>query len=78
MTRRKQNFVKGYQCMEVVSAHTRCSTPSSKLEDLEEQLRSLREESAILQLVDNTQDTEDVSGLLEDLQEAINDYMVRP
>ena len=31
----------------------------------------------LLQLVDNVQDSEDVSGLLEDLQEAVNDYMVR-
>ena len=31
----------------------------------------------LLRLVDNAQDGEDVSGLLEDLQEAVNDYMVR-
>ena len=31
----------------------------------------------LLRVVDNDQDGEDVSGLLEDLQEAINDYMVR-
>jgi len=63
--------------MRVVSTQTGCSNPPSKLEDIEEQLRSFREESALLRLVDNAQNSEDVSGLLEDLQEAIGDYMVR-
>ena len=31
-----------------------------------------------LRYLDNVQDTEDVNGLLEDLQEALNDYMVCP
>ena len=30
-----------------------------------------------LRFLDNAQDGEDVNGLLEDLQEAVNDYMVR-
>jgi len=63
--------------MRVVSTQTGCSNPPSKLEDIEEQLRSLREESALLRLVDNAQASKDVSGLLEDLQEAVGDYMVR-
>ena len=75
--RRKRNFGKDYQCTQVVSVQTRCSNPPSKLEDIEVQLRSLREESALLRLVDNVQDGEDVNGLLDDLQEALNDYMVR-
>jgi len=32
---------------------------------------------APLRYLDNAQDSEDVNGLLEDLQEAVNDYMVR-
>ena len=32
--------------------------------------------STPLRFVDNAQDSEDVNGLLEDLQEAVNDYMV--
>ena len=75
--RRKENFAKDCQCTQVVSVQTGCLNPLSKLEDIEGQLRSLREESALLQLVDNAQNSEDVSGLLEDLQEAVNDYMVR-
>jgi len=34
--------------------------------------------SSALRYLNNTQDGEDVSGLLEDLQEAVNDYMVCP
>ena len=37
---------------------------------------SLGGKSAPLRFLDNAQDTEDVNGLLEDLQEAISDYMV--
>lgn len=76
--RRKENFAKDYQCTQIVSVQIACSNPPSKLEDLEEQLRSLHGESALLQLVDNVQENEDVSKLLEDLQETVNDYMVRP
>ena len=78
MVRGKHNFVKDYQCTtQVVSVRSGCLNPHSKLEDIEEQLRSLREESALLRLVDNAQDSKDVSGLLEDLQEAVDNYMVR-
>jgi len=63
--------------MQVASVQAGCLNPPSKLEDIEGQLRSLREESALLRFVDNAQDSGDVSGLLEDLQEAVNDYMVR-
>ena len=75
--RRKQNFGKDYQCTPVIPIRTGCSNHSSKLEDIEVQLRSLREESALLRLVENTRDSEDVNELLDDLQEAVNGYMVR-
>ena len=52
-------------------------TPPSKLEAVEEQLRPLSGKSAPLRYLDNSQDSEDVNGLLEDLQEAVNNYMVR-
>ena len=48
----------------------------SKLKGIEEQLVSLGGKSAPLRFLDSAQDSEDVNGLLEDLQEAINDYMV--
>jgi len=63
--------------MQVLSVQTGCLHPPRKLEGIEEQLRSLHAKSALLRFVDNAQDSEDVSGLLEDLQEAVNDYMVR-
>ena len=50
---------------------------SSKLKDIEEQIRTLHGKSAFQRLADSVQDNEDVNGLLEDLQEAVNDYMVR-
>ena len=61
----------------MVSIQTRFLNPASKLKDIEEKLRSLHEKFVLLRLVDNAQDSEDVSGLLEDLQEAVNNYMVR-
>ena len=64
--------------MQVVSVWTRCLNPPSKLKDIEERLLPLGGKSAPLRYLDNVQDSEDVSGLLEDLQEAVNDYMVRP
>jgi len=51
--------------------------PPRKLEDIKEQLQALRGKSALLRVADNAQDSEDISGLLEDLQEVVNDYMVR-
>ena len=62
--------------MRVVSIWTGCLNPPSKLEGIKAQLGLLGGKSTALQFFDNTQDNEDVSGLLEDLQEAINDYMV--
>jgi len=50
--------------------------PPRKLKDIGEQLQLLGGKSVVLQSFDNTQDSEDVSGLLEDLQEVVNDYMV--
>ena len=63
--------------MSVASVQAGYLNPSRKLKDIEEQLRSLHEKFLFLRLVDNAQDGEDVSGLLEDLREAVNDYMVR-
>ena len=63
--------------MQVVSARTRCLHLPSKFKDIEEQLKSLYGKFVLLRIVDNAQDGEDVNGLLEDLREAINDYMVR-
>ena len=62
----------------MVSVQTRCLNPPSKLKHIEEQLRLLHGKSVLLRLTNNAQDSEDVTGLLEDLQEAVNDYMVRP
>ena len=75
--KRKKDSVKVYQCMQVVSVQAELSNPPSKLEDIEEQLRSLLEKSALLRFANNVQNSRNVSGLLEDLQEAFNDYMVR-
>lgn len=50
----------------------------SKLKGIEKQLVSLSGKSAPLRFLDSAQDSEDVNGLLEDLQEAVNAYMVRP
>ena len=64
--------------MPVVSVLAGCSYPPSKLKDIEERLVSLGGKSAPLRYLDNVQDGEDVNALLGDLQEAVNDYMVRP
>ena len=60
----------------MVSVQAEYSSIPSKLKDIEEQLRSLGEKSVPLRYLDNVQDGEDVGGLLEDLQEAVNDYLV--
>ena len=75
--RRKQNFVKDYQCMEAIPIQTGCLHPPRQLKDIEERLGSLHGKSVPLRYLDNVQDNEDVTGLLEDLREAVNDYMVR-
>ncbi|KAF9785740.1 hypothetical protein BJ322DRAFT_1210370 [Thelephora terrestris] len=43
---------------------------------IEETLRSLHQKSTIVRVADHVQDSEEVSGLLEDLREAINDYQM--
>ena len=63
--------------MRVAFVQTECLNPPRKLEDIKEQLLLLRGKSTPLRVLDNAQDGEDVSGLLEDLQEAVDDYMVR-
>ena len=64
--------------MQVISVQTRCLNPLRKFKDIEEQLHSIGGKSVPLRYLDNIQDGEDVGGLLEDLQETINDYMVGP
>ena len=61
----------------MVSIQIGCSNPARKLKDIEEQLWSLHGKSVLVRLADNAQDSEDVNGLLEDLRETVNDYMVR-
>ena len=61
----------------MVSIQTGCLDPSSKLKGVGEQVRTLDEKSTALRYLDNAQDSEDVNGLLEDLQEAVNNYLVR-
>ena len=64
--------------MQVIPVQIGCLHPPSKLRDIEEQLQSLHGKFVLLRISDNAQDGEDVNGLLEDLREAVNDYMVRP
>ncbi|KAF8697203.1 hypothetical protein AX14_001431 [Amanita brunnescens Koide BX004] len=47
-----------------------------KLKDIEEESGSLREKSVPLRYLDSAQDSKVVSGLVNDLQEAVNDYMM--
>ena len=49
-----------------------------KLEDIEEKLWSFGGKSVALRYLGSAQGGEDVNGLLEDLQEAVDDYMVCP
>ena len=62
--------------MKAIPAHAGCLCPFSKLKVIQEQLVSLGAKSVPLQYLDNAQDSEDINGLLEDLQEAVGDYMV--
>ena len=62
--------------MQVIFIQTGCSKPLRKLKDIEERLRSLDGKPALLRLADNVQGSEGVNGLLEDLRDAVHDYMV--
>ena len=64
--------------MRVVSVQAGYSHPPSKLKDIEERSRPLREKFVLLRFVDSAEDSKDVSGLLEDIREAVGSYMVRP
>jgi len=64
--------------MPLTSLYTGYLFPSSKLGVIEKELRSLYGESAPRRLVDRGQDNEEIFRLLEDLQEVISDYQVRP
>lgn len=60
----------------MVTVRNECLNPLSTLKAIEEQLRLLAGKSATSRYFDDVQDSEDVSALLEDLQEVVNDYMV--
>ena len=62
--------------MQVVFVRTGCLNPPSKLKDIEERLQPFGGKSVPLRYLDSAQDSEDISGLLEDLHEAVSDYMV--
>ena len=62
--------------MQVISIQTGCSNPPRELEGIEERSRPLGGKPAHLRLTDNGQDGEGVNRLLEDLREAVHDYMV--
>ena len=61
----------------VIPLLTWCSVPSSSFKDIEGRLRPLSERSRVQQLAEHVQENETISGLLEDLQEDINNYRVR-
>ena len=56
---------------------SQCSFPLSKLNAVEEQLRPFSEEQELPRPVDHVHVGEDVFELLEDLQEAILNHLVR-
>ena len=60
-----------------VLLYSRCSFPSSKLDVIGGQLRSLAEKPGLPQLTDHVQDNDDLFRPLENLQEAILNYKVR-
>ena len=60
-----------------MSIHTWCLEASSTFKTIGEKLLLLDQKSAFLRFTDHVQDNEEVSGLLEDLREAIDDYQVR-
>jgi len=62
--------------MQVGSIYTGCSNSSSKLRGIGRQLQLLHRKSAPLQPTNGAQDGKGVSRLLEDLQEAVDNYMV--
>jgi hypothetical protein len=74
----KKNTTKNYKrvWMEPISIQPERSQLHRKFKSIEETLRLFPQKSLILRVADHVKDNEDVSGLLEDLQEAINDYQV--
>ena len=62
--------------MEAVSVQTWYLNPPRKFKNIEKQLQSLHGRPTLLRYLDNAQDNEDIGGLLEDLQEVVNNYMV--
>ena len=49
--------------------------PSSTLKGIEQKLQSLRK-GTIARLAENIEDSEDIAGLLGELQDALDDYKV--
>ena len=60
-----------------MSIQTWCLEVPSTFKTIGEALSSLDQKSALLRFTDHVQDNEEVSGLLEDLREVIDDYKVR-
>ena len=64
--------------MPVVSVQVGYSHLPSKLKDIEKRSGPLRDKFVFLRYLDSVQDSKDVSGFVENIREAIEDYMVRP
>ena len=60
----------------MISVQAQYSHLFSGLKVIKDQLVPLSEKPVSLQILDNVQDGEDINGLLEDLQEAVRNYMV--
>ena len=67
----------GYYGMTMSTIQISRRSSSSKLEGFEKRLQTLYRKSSLRRFAEHVQDDEEISGLLEDLQEAINDYQVR-
>jgi hypothetical protein len=78
MMRPKKHAVRHYKrvWLEPISIQPKHSQLLRKFKAIEETLGSFPEKSLISRIADHVKDNEDVSGLLEDVREAINDYQV--
>jgi len=76
----KRSRTVGINCygMSSFTHWTRGSVPFSKFKDIEGQLRLISEKPGLRRFAEHAQDDEEISGLLEGLQEAISDYQVSP
>jgi len=64
--------------MQIIPVWTGGLNPPSRFKGIKEELQSFAGNSMPLRYFGGVQDGEDIGGLLDDLQEAIDDYMVRP